>query len=187
MKLFILGNGSFAQEVFEQIIVENMSANFGGFVVLKDGKAFAITEEGSSTFTYPKNAQIVLGTSNQEWRSKFLEHFCQYYEMTPVHWPNLKAPSSYISTSCSMGIGNLFLSFSLVNANAEMGDFNLFNIYSSINNDCSVGDENIFHQYASAINGVSVGDSNLICAGEVLFDSLDNDIIFQSGIGIPND
>ena len=86
-----------------------------------------------------------------------------------------------------MGIGNLFLSFSLVNANAEMGDFNLFNIYSSINNDCSVGDENIFHQYASAINGVSVGDNNLICAGEVLFDSIDNDIIFQSGIGISND
>ena len=80
-----------------------------------------------------------------------------------------------------MGIKFIFI-FSLVNANAEMGDFNLFNIYSSINNDCSVGDENIFHQYASAINGVSVGDNKSICAGEVLFDSIDNDIIFQSGI-----
>jgi UDP-3-O-[3-hydroxymyristoyl] glucosamine N-acyltransferase len=187
MKLFILGNGSFAQEVFEQIVVENSIQDFGGFVILRDNKAFAITEEGSSDFTYPKNAQFVLGTSNQLWRSKFLEHFCQYYEMTPIHWPNMKAPACYLSTSSSMGIGNLFLSFSLVNANAEVGDFNLFNIYSSVNNDCVVGDENIFHQYASAINGVSVGDNNLISAGEVLFDSIENDIVFQSGIGIPND
>lgn len=86
-----------------------------------------------------------------------------------------------------MGIGNIFLSFSLINANAEIGDFNLFNIYSSISNDCVVGDENIFHQYASAINGVKIGDGNLITAGEVLFDSIEDNIIFQSGIGIPND
>lgn len=187
MKLFILGNGSFAQEVFEQIVVENSIQDFGGFVILKDDKAFAITEEGSSVFTYPKHSQFVLGTSSQEWRAKFLEHFVQYYEMTPTHWPNMGAPACYLSTSSSMGIGNIFLSFSLINANAEIGDFNLFNIYSSISNDCVVGDENIFHQYASAINGVKIGDGNLITAGEVLFDSIEDNIIFQSGIGIPND
>ena len=39
-KIYILGNGSFAQEVFEQIIVANQIKNFGGFIILKDNKAF---------------------------------------------------------------------------------------------------------------------------------------------------
>ena len=46
-KLYILGNGSFAQEVFEQIIVANQINNFGGFIILKDDKAFCIGEEGA--------------------------------------------------------------------------------------------------------------------------------------------
>ena len=56
-KLYILGNGSFAQEVFEQIIVANQVKNFGGFIILKNDKAFCIGEEGAEAFTYPPEAQ----------------------------------------------------------------------------------------------------------------------------------
>ena len=48
-KLYILGNGSFAQEVFEQIIVANQIKNFGGFIILKDDKAFCIGEISSNS------------------------------------------------------------------------------------------------------------------------------------------
>ena len=41
-KLYILGNGSFAQEVFEQIIVANQVKNFGGFIILKDDNVKAL-------------------------------------------------------------------------------------------------------------------------------------------------
>ena len=40
----------------------------------------------------------------------------------------------------------------------------------------------IFSSIRLAINGVSVGDNNLISAGEVLFDSISNDIVFQFGL-----
>jgi hypothetical protein len=49
-KTYILGNGGYAQEVFEQIFLRNVISNFGGFIILKDNKAFLIGDEGSSTF-----------------------------------------------------------------------------------------------------------------------------------------
>ena len=70
-KIYILGNGSFAQEVFEQIIVANQIKNFGGFIILKDDKAFCIGEEGAEAFTYPPSAQFILGTANPNWRKQF--------------------------------------------------------------------------------------------------------------------
>ena len=125
-KLYILGNGSFAQEVFEQIIVANHIKNFGGFIILKDGKAFCIGEDGAKAFTYPPEAQLILGTANPKWRTQFYNHFLGYYELNINHWPNMAAPNSYQSLSSTIGIGNLFLMFSLVNANTQVGNFNLF-------------------------------------------------------------
>ena len=185
--IYILGNGSFAQEVFEQLIVANTIVDFGGFIVLKDDKTFVIGEEGAKQFDYPKDAQFVLGTSNQLWRLKFLDHFMGIYPYNIKVWPNFTAPTAYISNSADIGIGNIFMYNTVINAYAEVGNFNLFNIFSSINNDCVVEDDNIFHQYASAVNGVKIGNHNLITAGEVLFDDLEDDKIFQSGVAFDNE
>jgi hypothetical protein len=45
-KTYILGNGGYAQEVFEQIFLRNVISNFGGFIILKGNKAFLIGDEG---------------------------------------------------------------------------------------------------------------------------------------------
>ena len=84
-KIYILGNGSFAQEVFEQIIVANQIKNFGGFIILKDNKAFCIGEEGAEAFNYPQDAQFILGTANPKWRKQFYNHFLGYYELNINH------------------------------------------------------------------------------------------------------
>ena len=53
------------KKYFEQIIVANQELkNFGGFIILKDDKAFCIGEEGAEAFTYPPSAQFILGTAN---------------------------------------------------------------------------------------------------------------------------
>ena len=41
-KKYILGNGGFAQEVFEQIILKEEAESFGGFIILKNDKAYCI-------------------------------------------------------------------------------------------------------------------------------------------------
>lgn len=185
--IYILGNGSFAQEVFEQLIVANTIVDFGGFIILKDDKTFVIGEDGAKEFTYPKEAQFIIGTSNQLWRLKFIDHFMAKYPYNIKTWPNMSAPSAYISSSADMGIGNIFMYNTVINAYAEVGNFNLFNIFSSINNNCEIGDDNIFHQYASAINGVTMGSHNLLSAGEVLFENIEDSKLFQSGVVFDNE
>jgi hypothetical protein len=181
-KIYILGNGSFSQEVFEQIVVANSINNFGGFIVLKDDKAFCIGEEGVDTFKYPNNAQFIIGTDNLDWREEFYLHFSEHYEHTINHWPNVSAPNAYQSISATMGIGNLFLMYSLVNANTDIGSFNLFCAYSSIGVNCSIEQHNVLHPYASISKGVSTGDSNLLCSGEILFDNITNCCTLSSGV-----
>ena len=71
-KTYILGNSGFAQEVFEQVILRDEKANFGGFLIIKQEKAYCISEEGVNLFKHDKNASFILGTSNPVWREKLI-------------------------------------------------------------------------------------------------------------------
>jgi UDP-3-O-[3-hydroxymyristoyl] glucosamine N-acyltransferase len=199
-KTYILGNGGYAQEVFEQIFLRNVISNFGGFIILKDDKAFLIGEEGVAPFTYPKESAFVLGTGNKAWRNIFLTHFFKYYDKTITYWPNAIANNAHISLSCQMGIGNVFNCFSMTNANASIGNFNQFNVYSATHHDSSIGNNNIISPHSgiygfSSIGNnnflganvcitpkVSIGNDNTISAGECVFDNMNDREFFQSGI-----
>ena len=181
-KTYILGNGGFAQEVFEQIILTKQSDNFGGFIIIKQETAHSISEDGVRVFEYPENCSFILGTSNAAWREMFIEHFTNHYPLNINHFPNVSAINCHISQTSRIGVGNVFLSFSLLNANAEVGNFNTFNCYSSIHHDCVVGDNNFFHQYASARSCTVIGNSNILEAGEVLFEDMNNNEILSMGV-----
>lgn len=195
---YILGNGGFAQELFEQVFVRDES--FGGFIIIRNGIVYIINGNGVNKFTYPEDAAFILGTGNKKWRKEFIEHFTSKYENNSKHFPNIIANESHISSLASMGIGNVFCSFSMLNANASIGDFNCLNIYSSINHDCKVGNNNVLSPYASLMGyckmgnenflGVSthitpkctLGNENTLSAGEILFDDMNSREFFQSGI-----
>lgn len=199
-KTYILGNGGHAQEVFEQIFLRNVIDNFGGFIILRDDKAFLIGDEGVTPFTYPTQSSFVLGTANKKWRRTFLEHISRYYTKDIIHFPNVIAKSAHVSLSSQLGIGNVFLCFSMINANAVIGNFNHFNIYSSSAHDNVIGDNNIFSPYAGVMGNVAMGDENFlganvaitpkvkignentISAGECVFDDMGDREFFQSGI-----
>jgi acetyltransferase-like isoleucine patch superfamily enzyme len=199
-KTYILGNGGYAQEVFEQIFLRNVINNFGGFIILKDNKAFLIGDEGVAPFTYPKESAFILGTGNKAWRQLFIEHFLKYYPKTITHWPNAIATNAYISLSSQMGIGNVFNCFASVNANSVIGNFNIFNVYSSSTHDNSIGNNNIISPYCGIMGFAKIGDDNFlganvtitpkvligndntISAGECVFDNMNDREFFQSGI-----
>ena len=201
MKTYILGNGGFAQEVFAQIVLsDSIETDFGGFIILKNDEAILIGEEGASAFTYPMASQFILGTGNKTWRRHFLLHFSNYYPLNITHFPNTTAPQAYVSPLAKLGIGNLFMNFSMINGNAEMGDFNMFNPHSSLYHDSSLKNNNILSPHSGIMGycklgsenflGVgthitpkcSLGNENTLSAGETLFEDMGTRQFFQSGI-----
>lgn len=200
-KTYILGNGGFAQEVFEQFFMgDRQQFTFGGFIVIKTEKAYLINDNGIEPFTYPKDSAFLLGTGNKIWRRIFINHFTRYYTKNINNFPNAVSSHAYLSKMASLGVGNIFSPFSLINANASIGNFNNFNIYSSISHDCVMGDNNVLSPYAGIMGYAKLGnenflgtnsiitpkislvDENTISAGEVVFDDMSTRQFFQSGI-----
>lgn len=199
MNIYILGNGGYAQELYDQFFVQDNN-NFGGFITLKDDKALLINNDGVIPFDYRKEAKFMLGTGVKTWRSKFLEHFLNKYIPSEEHFPNFFSNRAYISKAITIGYGNIFNPFSLVNGTSRIGNFNCINIYASISHDCTIGDNNIFSPYSSILgycklgnnNFLSanctitprkkLGDNNTISAGECVFDDMSDREFFQSGV-----
>ena len=113
-KKYILGNGGFAQEVFEQIVLKEGATSFGGFIILKKDKAYCISEDGATLFNHDEKSSFILGTSNKAWRNNFILYFTSYYDLNIRHFPNIIAHSAHVSETGMMGVGNVFLSFSLI-------------------------------------------------------------------------
>ena len=181
-KKYILGNGGFAQEVFEQIILKEEAESFGGFIILKNDKAYCISEDGASLFNHDEKSSFIIGTSNKDWRNNFISYFTSYYPLNITHFPNIIAHNAHVSETGIMGIGNVFLSFSLLNANAEIGNFNTFNCYASVYHDCKLGDNNFLHQYASSKSNTTIGDNNVLDPGEVLFEDMQDNELLSMGL-----
>lgn len=198
MNKYILGNGGFSQDLFEQFFITD--SNFKGFIVIKDDNTYLINDSGVNEFSYPADACFFIGTGNKTWRQRFINHFTSKYEKSIKHFPNLASDKAYISSIASIGVGNIFCPFSLVNANAEIGNFNCINIYASVNHDCKIGDNNILSPYSSLMGYCKAGDNNFLgvnthitpscvlendntlSAGEVLFDNMGSRQFFQSGV-----
>ena len=51
-KTYLLGNGGYAQECFEQFVLGEVIQDFGGFLILKNNKLVIINEGGVDDFKY---------------------------------------------------------------------------------------------------------------------------------------
>jgi acetyltransferase-like isoleucine patch superfamily enzyme len=200
MNLYILGNGGFANEVFDHIFLKNNKYKFCGFITLNGDKAFIISEEGIYPFKHDPYAAFIVGTQNTVWRHKLLSYFLKTYEPIKTHFPNIYSDSSHISATSILGVGNLFLPFSSIQGIANIGNFNSFSSYSSVHNRCKIGNHNIIQPYAGIMNQciignnnilqpnsiitekVNIGSDNMISAGECVFDNINDNELFQSGI-----
>ena len=200
MKLYMLGNGGHAHELFDQLFLEKNIHNFEGFIILIGDKAFVISETGIKPFTYEEDAAFVVATQNPLCRTKLIKHFTNRYESSKSHFPNVYSSKAHLSRTSLLGIGNVLSAFSAITGISSIGNFNSFSSYSSVHNNCKIGNYNILHSYTGIMNNcavgdnnilqpnciitekVVVGDNNLISAGECVFDNINNEELFQSGI-----
>ena len=51
-KTYLLGNGGYAQECFEQFVLGGVIQDFGGFLILINDKAILLNEDGVNDFDY---------------------------------------------------------------------------------------------------------------------------------------
>lgn len=200
MNLYILGNGGFAHEVFDNIFLKSNKYKFCGFITLNGDKAFVISENGVNPFKYDSDAAFIIGTQNTMWRHKLIDYFLKTYQPIKKHFPNIYSSTASISATSIFGVGNLFLPFSSIQGIANIGNFNSFSSYSSVYNRCKIGNHNIVHPYAGIMNQciignnnilqpnsiitekVSMGNDNVVSAGECVFDNINDSELFQSGI-----
>lgn len=200
VQYYILGNGGFANELYDQVFLQNRLEDFGGFITLKSDKALLVSDKGITNFIYPVDAKFLIGTGNKKWRSKFLLHFLDRYRETEEHFPNIAVNSAHISKMADIGIGNIFCAFSMVNADVVIGDFNLVNTYSMLSHGTKIGSYNIFCPKSSTMGevrikdfnffgtgvtivpNIKIGSHNALSAGEYLFENMGNKQFFQSGI-----
>jgi hypothetical protein len=87
MKQYILGNGGFAQEVYDLIFLQQHSeVEFGGYITLNENIPYIISKKGIKQFKYEDESSFVLGTGNKKWRKKFLDHFLYHYPKNKTHF-----------------------------------------------------------------------------------------------------
>jgi len=199
-KTYLLGNGGYAQECFEQFVLGGVIEDFGGFLILKNNKLVLIDDEGVNDFKYQDKASFVLGTGHRVWRKRFLNHLFKIYEPDINHFQGIVANEADLSQNSRLGIGNVLDCFAMTNANADMGNFNLLNCYASVHHDVRMGNHNIFTTYATVLGYCNVGDDNwlgngttvtqrtnigndnTLSSGEHLFDDMTDRQFFKAGV-----
>lgn len=197
MLTYILGNGGYAHELYDQFL---SNSDFGGFIVIEKEFCYVINDSGVNIFNYRKDAKFILGTGSKTWRKKFINHFANHYELTEKFFPNFIHEKAYKSKLSILGVGNVVGPFSTINGNARLQNFNCLNIYSSVSHDCVIGSHNIFSPYSSVLGYCKVGDNNFfsanctvtprirlgnnntLSAGECLFEDMGYREFFKSGI-----
>lgn len=199
--LYILGNGGFAHELFDQLVLQTQLPDyiFKGFITVKGNKAFCVSEEGVKPFTYPKFSSFVLGTNKTDKRDLLIKHFSKYYSIDVETFPNVISSSAYVSKLANLGYGNIVSAGSIIAGEVSLGNFNSLNIKASINNNTEIGSNNIIGPGVTILtkskigdfnfiganavigNRLTIGSHNTVSAGEFVESSMNNREFFQSG------
>ena len=165
-KVFIIGAGGFAAELTEYIKDNNLmtekKVEIIGYFDIDDEQynRYNFTSPflgNERKYNFTKSDNIILAVGNPNLRKNILNYFlnveCSFYNF--IHY------SCKISSSSSIGIGNIFCPNIVVGPNAVIGSHNLFNYNTSVPHDTHVINNNIFSPYVQLTGFVEVGENNL--------------------------
>ena len=83
-------------------------------------------------------------------------------------WPNCIHPSSYISPTAKLGIGNIICHQAVINSDAIIGDHNLINTRAIIEHDCCIKDYNHVAPNSTLCGNVDIKNNTLIGASATI-------------------
>lgn len=188
-EVYIVGTGGFAAEVTEYISdnnkIEKTQISILGYFDLDDSHhqkynlvAPYLGNEKDHNFT--KNDKVIVAIGNSDIRKQVLAHLIQkgikFY--TFIHH------SCFVSSTSSIGEGNILCPNVMIGPKTEVGNHNIFNYNTAVPHDCQIGHFNIFAPYVQLTGYVSVGSENLFGTSMVVTPSvkIENNNSFQANI-----
>jgi sugar O-acyltransferase (sialic acid O-acetyltransferase NeuD family) len=189
-KIFIIGAGGFAKEVFSLI------KNFGtyeicGFIDIKSqydtikiGNEKILVIDENDFLTNYKDVSVCIGTGYPKLIKQIAEKYKNYI------FPNIIHPS-FIGNkeTILMGFGNIITAGVIFTTDINIGNFNIFNLGSTVGHDCEILDGNVFNPGTNISGNCRIGNNNLFGVGSSILEKLivgDNNVIGGGAVIINN-
>ena len=172
-KLFIVGGGGFAREVYMQIkyqVVLGEEFEFGGFLGHAgyghsvDYKNLQHHYKGEvADYAFEDEDYCIIGAGGATLRQKIFDDV----KALGASFTNFISQDSLVDDSADIGEGNIIIN-SIVTVNVTMGNANLLNSDVILGHDCHIGDFNFFGPRSQALGRAEVGNNNSIGANALL-------------------
>lgn len=180
-KIFILGAGGFAKEVF--MLVKDINSitptyEFGGFVDINPernklniaGADFEILDQKIFLDNYGSKEDsicLAIGVGNPVVLEKISKTFNKFI------FPNLIHPKSHLDSELNiLGKGNIITAGCVFTVDIKVGSFNIFNLNTTLGHDSVIADGNVINPGCNLSGGINIGSFNLIGTGATILQNL---------------
>ncbi len=185
-KIYIIGTGGFAKEVYF-LIKETKLYEFKGFVDYRPKNSHLmigvesnpIIDEDEFLSEY-KGSNVVIGVGRPHLLKKLSEKFESFKT------PNIIHPS-FISDkiNINIGVGNIITAGVIFTTNITIGSFNVFNLNMTIGHDSIIGNHNVFNPSTNISGNNKIGNGNLFGVGSISLENIEignNNVIGASAL-----
>ena len=180
-KIVIIGKGGFAKEVkwvIDSINRVEKEWEFLGYIDKEKG-AEEVLSDDSYIINTEENLFVTLAIGNPILRKNIYE---KYKENKHLHFPNLIAPSVYVSDSIQLGEGNIICSSTIMTVDILIGNFNTINPGSNISGNVILKDLIEVGTGSKIIQGKEINKGVVIGAGAVVIKDVPCD---TTVVGVP--
>ena len=178
--IYLIGAGSHSKQIYDILLLRNIKI-LGIFDDNKDVfYEHEIIGRVDEVYKLDENVALFCGIGDNKIRKETFEKFSMY------NWVNIVHPTSHISTTAKIGMGN-YIGFNsyigpdviigngnIINEQAAilhdtvLGNYNHISIKSSVGARNRIGNENFFGMHSLSIPDIRVGDNNTIGANATL-------------------
>jgi sugar O-acyltransferase (sialic acid O-acetyltransferase NeuD family) len=169
-KIYILGTGGFAREVYfliSDINKVNMLYDVSGFIdinpkiknVTIGNKQIAVFNEDTFFNTeLEENSCFAIGIGNPKVLNSIKEKYLEKF-----NFPNLIHPNVIgLFETIKIGMGNIITAGCIFTLDIIIGSLNIFNLHTTLGHDAVIENCNVFNPGVNISGGVSIGNNNLI-------------------------
>lgn len=162
-KIYILGSGGFAKEVYS-LISDIGGYAPEGFIDIEEKEPVQVGNEQLPVFAesyldrLEERPALAIGVGDPRLIRKLTTRFGDKYE-----FPNLIHPSVIGHfKGISMQKGNIITANCVFTISITIGSFNIFNLCTTIGHDVVIGDHNVINPAVNISGGVTIGNANLL-------------------------
>jgi sugar O-acyltransferase (sialic acid O-acetyltransferase NeuD family) len=165
-KLIIIGAGGAGREAADIFFRLKMQSNLNIELIgyLDDNQNLlgreinSVKVIGSNAWIPNEDEYFVCAIANRTIRKKIIDNF----QIKNANFINLIDPSSIISNSATIGIGNIIYPYTIISSNVNVGNYNIINMHSILGHDAKIGDNNIISSFCDVTGFAEIGNSTFL-------------------------